>query len=203
MKKLILFALVAVTSSYTAPVKRGITPEERKFALDYFQKTKDRFLKDVKGLSEAQLSFKADTSRWSVAQCIEHIALAESLLWQWTQGMLKQPAAPEKRTEIKYTNEKLIASTIDRSAKFKAPEQLQPVGKFPSTAAALQAYTARRDSTMAYVATTTDDLKNHFIVHPVFGTLDIYQAMLLLAAHSERHTLQIEEVMANPNFPKK
>lgn len=202
MKKLILFAFVAVASSFSAPAKNGITPEEKKFALDYFQKTKDRFLNDVKGLSAAQLNFKADTSRWSIAECIEHIALAENLIWGWSQSMLKQPAAPEKRSEVKFTNEKLIAATTDRSSKFKAPEMLQPAGKFPSTADALKAYTSRRDSTMMYISTTSDDLKNHFMVHPVFGTLDIYQGLLLIAAHSERHTLQIEEVKANANFPK-
>jgi len=49
---------------------------------------------------------------------------------------------------------------------------------------------------------TQDDLKEHFITHPVFGTMDLYQGFILLAAHSERHTMQIEEVMANPDFPK-
>jgi hypothetical protein len=33
--------------------------------------------------------------------------------------------------------------------------------------------------------------------------LDAYQWLLLLASHSERHTLQILEVKADPNFPKK
>jgi hypothetical protein len=32
--------------------------------------------------------------------------------------------------------------------------------------------------------------------------VDLYQVLILLAAHSARHTLQLEEVMASPGFPK-
>ena len=32
--------------------------------------------------------------------------------------------------------------------------------------------------------------------------MDTYQWMLLVAGHSKRHTLQIEEVKASPGFPK-
>ena len=49
---------------------------------------------------------------------------------------------------------------------------------------------------------TQDDLKDHFFVHPAFGTMDMYQALLFLAAHSARHTAQLEEVMNTPGFPK-
>jgi hypothetical protein len=32
--------------------------------------------------------------------------------------------------------------------------------------------------------------------------MDSYQLLLLLAAHSSRHTAQILEVKANPSYPK-
>ena len=38
--------------------------------------------------------------------------------------------------------------------------------------------------------------------HPVLKTIDAYQMMLLLSAHCERHTLQIKEVKADPNYPR-
>jgi len=200
MKSLLLLLVFVTSSIFSAKDTRSDT--ERKMALKEFQRTKQRFLNDVKGLSAAQLSFKADTSRWSIAQCIEHIALAESLIWQWEQMTIAQPATPEKASEVKTTDEQLMKGLIDRSHKFTAPEMLQPVGKFPSTEAAIQAFTSRRDSTIAYISSTKDDLKNHFAQHPAFGTLNTYQLILMISGHSERHTLQIEEVKANPAFPK-
>ena len=79
---------------------------------------------------------------------------------------------------------------------------LKPERKFPSEHAALQAFVLRRDSTIQYINSTQDDLKDHFITHPVFGTMDLYKGLVLLAAHTARHTLQLEEVMATPGFPK-
>ena len=41
------------------------------------------------------------------------------------------------------------------------------------------------------------------LVHPLGQPLDAYEWLLFVAAHSERHTKQILEVKADPNFPKK
>ncbi len=204
MKKLLLpaFVLTAFVTTSFRLAPGTLSADERKFAIDYYQKTKDRLLKDLEGLSEAQLNFKADPTRWSIYQCTEHIALAENMIWQWIQMTEKQPATPEKRSEVKVTIDQLMKGTLDRTQKFKAPEMLQPEAKFPDTRTAFQAYQVRRDSTIAYIRTTQDDLKDHFITHPVAGTMDLYQALIMLAAHSERHTMQIEEVKADPNFPK-
>lgn len=179
-----------------------LTAEERKYAVEYFAKTRARLLGDLKGLSENQLTWKADTSRWSIYQCMEHIALAENLIWQWVQMTEHQAPTPDKRNGAKATTDELVKQMLDRSHKFNAPEMLRPETRFSSTAAAVEAYTLRRDSTMEYIRTTQDDLKDHFVTHPVFGVIDLYQALVMLAAHSERHTLQIEEVMADPHFPK-
>jgi hypothetical protein len=202
MKHALLLAFIFAVTAFVRPYGDGMTATERKLLVEDFQRTKDRLLNDVKGLSAGQLNFKADTSRWSIAQCIEHIALAESAIWQWQRGVLQQPADPSKRSEIKVTDEQIEKGIVDRSHKFKAPEMLQPIGKFPSAEAALQAYTSRRDSTIAYLKTTQDDLRDHVTVHPALGSVDGYQLLLFLAGHSERHTLQIEEVKASPGFPK-
>ena len=204
MKKLLSsFALLVVLTSVATRLAPGtLTPDERKFAIDYYIKTRDKLLADVKGLSQNQLNWKADTSRWSVYQCTEHIALSERLFWQWIQMTERQPATPDKRGEDKNTTDDLIAKMTDRSHKFQAPEMLRPGAQFPSEDAAIQAFVLRRDSTIEYIKSTQDDLKDHFVAHPLFGTVDLYQVLILLAAHSARHTLQLEEVMASPGFPK-
>ncbi len=204
MKRLLLpFALLVMLTTAGLRLAPGtLTPDERKFAIDYYIKTREKLLADVKGLSQNQLNWKADTSRWSVYQCTEHIALAESLIWQWIQMTEHQAANPDKRSGVKHTTEEVIALTTDRSHKFQAPEMLRPGARFPSEDAALQAFVLRRDSTIEYIKITQDDLKDHFFLHPAFGTMDMYEALLFLAAHSARHTAQLEEVMNTPGFPK-
>lgn len=53
-----------------------------------------------------------------------------------------------------------------------------------------------------YLQTTEEDLKNRTLQHPIFGTIDARQFIFAIAAHGKRHTMQIEEVKASPNFPK-
>jgi len=53
-----------------------------------------------------------------------------------------------------------------------------------------------------FVKTTDQDLRNHFVKHLAFGTIDSYQWILIVAAHCERHTLQIREIMASGSFPR-
>ncbi len=203
MKKTFLFILVILVVGFRNSGPENLTPAERKFAMDYLKQTQSRLLNDVKGLSAAQLNFIANDSSWSVAQCVEHITLSENLIKEWMHGALVQPATPERKSEEKYTPETLIVVVTDRSHnRAKTGGVWLPDGNFPNTSAAIRAFVGRRDSTIAYLASTEDDLKTHFIEHPQWGTLDLYQGFIMLSAHCARHTLQLEEVMANPNFPK-
>lgn len=199
MKQLFLLPLI-VLISFSSP--STISKKERKFAREHLKDTKKDLIKTVSGLSEAQLKFKAAPDRWSVEECVKHIAAAEQLLWQTIEGGLKAPANPEKRAEIKMTDEQLVKGIQDRTSKFKAPEPLQPQNiSFPTVADALTSFKAGRDKLINYVKETQEDLRNHVIAFPV-GNMDAYQMILLVSAHSNRHTQQIKEVMADPNFPK-
>jgi hypothetical protein len=198
---LLCFALIAMGFRASGPGE--VTAADRKFAIDYLNRTRVRLLKDVKGLSTAQLNFTPNDTSWSVAQCVEHIALSEDLIKQWIHGALDGPATPARKSEEKYTPQSLIAIVTDRSQnRGKTGGPWLPDGNFPTTADAIRAFVSRRDSTIDYIKSTPDDLKNHFIDHPQWGALDCYEAVIMISAHGERHTLQLEEVMANPNFPK-
>lgn len=202
MQKIFLLLSSILVLSFSFQDKT-ISKKERKFAANYLKQTRDLLLKDVKNLSDTQLNFKTSPEKWSVAQCIEHIAIAESSLLAAIQKNLELPADPSRRIEVKVSDTTIIRVVTDRSHKSTTPEQLRPHEKFPSTAAALQEFVEERDITIKFVMTTDADLRDHFAVHPIMGTIDDYQAIILIGAHSRRHTLQIEEVMADPNFPKK
>ena len=197
-----LFLITAIVIFGLKPIDKTLTPQEREFAVQFMTTTRDTLLMDVKGLTSAQLNFKADTSRWSIAQCVEHIAKAEEALTLAYQQALKSPADPSKRDSIKYTDQQIIYFLTDRSRKFQAPEMLKPVGTFSSFQASLDSFVARRNRNIEFVKTTQDDLRNHFSVFPGVGTVDDYQIILFMVSHSKRHTLQLEEVKNSPGFPK-
>jgi hypothetical protein len=201
---LVLLAGLTTVSAWaqTAP-PATLTPQEREFALKSLQTTRDKFLQSIAGLSQKQWTFKPAPDRWSVAEVSEHITVSESALLGLVQKqVMTSPAAPEKREQVKGKDEMILQKIPDRSHKAQAPEFLRPTGRWATEADLTKAFEESRKVTMDYVRTTNDDLRDHFFDHPVFGTLDGYQWLLLLSAHSERHTAQIEEVKADPNFPK-
>jgi hypothetical protein len=203
MKTLKFFVITVafLSMSFNRPAA-SLTDAERKHAINLLSETKNAILKKVKGLTAEELNFKSDTASWSIAECVEHIAISENNIFGFAQMGLKAPADPSKRTEIKLTDDGVVNMITDRSSKVKTQESFEPTGKFGSFDATLSEFKSKRDSNIEYIKTTSDDLRNHYNDFP-FGKIDTYQTILFMAAHSKRHTDQIEEVMKNPNFPKK
>ena len=86
-------------SEYIAPALAAdggtLNPEERKFLIEQMEISKKAFLSSLAGISEAQWSFKPAPDRWSIAECMEHIAAAEDfILGNIQEGVMKAPAAP-------------------------------------------------------------------------------------------------------------
>jgi len=199
MKKLLLFALILTLVSFkTADTE--LTKDERKFAQDELKRTKENLLNSIKGLSKEQLNFKSTPESWSIAECTEHIALAENNIWGMVDGALKQPADPAKRSEVKVTDADLIKMITDRTTKRKTIEGFFPKGA--TVEESVKDFNAKRDAHLEFVKATKDDLRNRYSQLP-FGTIDAYQTILFMSAHTARHTAQIEEVKADPNYPKK
>lgn len=197
----ILLALLVITGFGSQVHNVTISQKERTFLHNDLKSTKKLFLESVKGLSDAQLAFRPSAEAWSVSDCIKHLAISEEEIWLMADEALKQPANPEKRTLIKRSDEELLRMAKDRSRKGKAPEILQPESaKWENTKEALNAFKERRSNLMKYVKTTTHDMRNHVVEKMA---MDSYQVLLLISAHTNRHTQQIGEVRSHPNFPKK
>jgi hypothetical protein len=83
---------------------------------------------------------------------------------------MTSPAAPEKRDQVKGKDEMILQKMPDRSHKAQAPEFLRPTGRWAAEADLTKAFEESRKATMDYVRTTNDDLRDHFLDHPAFGT---------------------------------
>jgi hypothetical protein len=196
-----LLSLLVITGLAGTIKTNAVTKEERKYATGLMKESYKDAVKSVKGLSDAQLDFKAAPDKWSVRNCIYHIAATEKGLWQWFEGSMKAPANPEKRADIKVTDEQFVAMVKDRTNKAQAPEEFKPENiKYTSVAEALADFKATRMAHIQYMKTSTEDMRNHVVQMP-FGWIDCYQVYLLLGAHSNRHTQQINEVKAAAGFP--
>jgi uncharacterized damage-inducible protein DinB len=202
MQKISVLLFIITLTAFTG-IKDPINEKERKFAADFLTDTRNNLVDITKNLSDEQLKYKTAPDRWSVEECVKHIAAAENTLWMMADSIINTAANPEKRSEIKTTDDQVIAMITDRSFKAQAPEQLKPQNTpFKSYQEAIKAFAEKRDNLIQYVNSTDKDLRGHVVSFPI-GTVDAYQILLFIGAHSKRHTLQIQEVMADPGFPKK
>lgn len=178
-----------------------LTQGERDRAMSYLHATQKQVADTVTSLTPAQLAFRASPNSWSVADCLEHLALTETALFgNLTGKVLKSPAAPEKAAALKDKDQDVIKAISSRDQKAKAPEALVPSNKWKTTAETLAAFRAARKKTISYVESTADPLRVHVMTGAM--PMDGYQVILMIGAHTERHLAQMKEVMANANFPK-
>ena len=198
----LLFTLLVITGLASQVSNPTLDRKERKLLVSELKNSKTTLLNSIKGLSSGQMAFKSALDKWSIQECVTHIALTEEALWGMADAALQQPANPEKRSDIKIKDEDIFKMMSDRTQKMQAVEALQPKqSKWKSTHEAAESFKESRQKHIQFAKTTTQDLRNH-VTQGVFGPIDSYQIMLAVAAHSARHTDQIKEIKAHPSFPK-
>lgn len=200
------FIFLAVALLFAADSTQTLTQAERDHAIAELEGSKKAFLDATSGLSAAQWNFKSAPDRWSIAECSEHIALSEGFIFGLvSEKIMKDPANPEKRDAAKGKDDLILQMMQNRTYKAKAPEPIDPAKHGVMTPEeSVKLFLDTRAHTIEYVKTTQEDLRDHLFDHPVpaIGTLDAYQWIMLISGHTRRHTLQILEVKADPNFPK-
>lgn len=196
MKAVLIGWMLAAT---LAPAEM-LTQGERDRAMSSLHATRKLFLDSIADVSPEQWVFKPAPEVWSIAEVAEHIVLSENLIKGASKSAVKmgKPA-----TAPKVKDEFILEVVVDRSKKAQAPEALKPTNQWKSKDEIIAEFKKRRDDTIEYVKTTEDDLRANVLPHPALGPLDGYQWVLLLSSHSERHTMQLNEVKTKPGYPRK
>jgi uncharacterized damage-inducible protein DinB len=199
MRKVLIFGFL--TALLGRASGGAMSDTERAYLIEQLEQSRKAMLASIGGLTEAQWTFKPAPNVWSVQECAEHIVLAEGYIFEGAQQTLKTPAVERPERSNSDVDHMIVSRVQDRSQKATAPEPLVPGRKFATPADAAKAFTIAREKTIAYVKSTQDDLRTHVGSGPA-GPMDGYQFLLLLTAHSARHTAQIREVETNPGYPK-
>lgn len=199
---LTLFVLPLLAQDKPAEPSAQNKAQTKAELIKYMQETRKEFEKSVKGLSEAQLNFKAAPDKWSVKEVSEHIAKAETFLGDETRKLVASTPASEEKAPMTGKEDQLVNMVTDRSKKFQAPPPLVPNGQWATEKDIVKAFNEARDKNIDFVKKTDDKvLRAHESDSPA-GKLDGHEWELFMAGHTARHIKQIEEVKADPNFPK-
>jgi DinB superfamily len=191
-------ALCLLTAQlFAAPMSAA----DREHLVVHFEMTTQMLAEQVRGLSPAQLEYKASPDRWSIREVVSHLAVAEPDYWRELQKSVK--AAPDmNQKKSTATDADIMWYGIDRVVHTKTGGGHEKVDTYKNLDEALGKFQALRATMIEYIKTTDDDLRAHSFGE--YGeVIDCWQWMLEISTHSERHLNQIREVKNYPNFPKK
>ena len=175
----------------------AMTEGERQRLLAHLDLTEQWLASELERLSERQLRFRASDDTWSVADVVEHLAIAEPQYWKQVEDSLARPLPATPYTS-QATDAGILWYGIDRGNRQRTGEARVPDGRFKTPAAAHASFVTLRGVMKARAASTQDDLRGRQLID---GNMDVYQWFLMISTHAQRHILQIREVKAHKNFP--
>ncbi|MEZ0541049.1 DinB family protein [Fibrella arboris] len=186
---------------HPSTVLEPTTDAERTYLIDMLIATRDSLRQSLAGLTEAQAHFRPAPDRWSIVECMEHIVLVDRGIVRSIQQAMGVPADASRRPTLQVSDVFVIKAVRSRGMATSAPAPFVPTGRYGDVQTALDLFEQQREATIEFVQTGKDDYRTHYFEHPFLGTLDVFQALLVVASHGERHRKQIDEVKADPGFP--
>jgi hypothetical protein len=172
-----------------------MTEGERQRVLSHYEMTESWLASELADLSKAQLTFQMTPDSWSIQDVVEHLAIAEPQYWQQVQDSLKQPLGYKSES----TDAAILWYGIDRTNRQRTGEARVPSGK-EDVKRSFGEFRALRAKMRQFAKTTQEDLRARQLQG---GNMDVYQWLLMISTHSQRHILQIREVKAHAGYPKK
>jgi hypothetical protein len=159
-------------------------------------------------LNARQLNWRPDATRWSIAQCFEHLLKANRLMMSAAEAALKAGRSPSIWERLPVlpgvVGPMLIRSqTPDSTRKFTAPAPARPTSSDIAADVIRRFVEQHRD-----IAASLQDLDERVASQTVMTspfirviTYSILDGCRLMAVHDRRHVEQARRVMLAPAFP--
>lgn len=185
--------LAAALCAFADPM----TQAEREHLVAHLEMTQSWLTDEVSSLSTAQLNFRPSPDRWTVAEVVQHLVVAEPNYWKLLQDALKQP--PRKLGE-QATDADVLWYGIDRTRHEKTSADQNPKDQVIDAPQALKTFLKMHAQLLQMARTTNEDLRGHAVPE---WQVDAYQCLLEISTHEQRHILQIREIKSSAGFPKR
>lgn len=181
----------------------GTNADDLDYTIGHLRKSRMAFIGSINGLSAAQWNFKPAPDKWSIAECFEHLAIAEEDRLRIVRAASAEPLTEDMKLPGKAFDQQLLKIYLNRETKAQAPEVLKPSGRWKDQDSLRKDFWQMRSDTIRFAETTTANLRDHGFMHTMLKRpLDCVQWLLVISAHTERHTMQIEEVKKSSDYPK-
>src|SRR5690349_2592673 len=159
MKTIRLLPLLVLTITLRLAAA-PMTDRDREHLMVHFEMTTQMVAEQVRGLSAAQLEYKASPDRWSIREVISHLAVAEPDYWRGVQKALK--AAPDMSTKKSAASDAdIMWYGIDRVVHTKTGGGHEKVETYKDMGEALGKFKALRATMIDFIKKTDEELRAH------------------------------------------
>jgi hypothetical protein len=143
------------------------------------------------GVDEHLADRKPAAGRWSILECVEHVALGE----QFLLSKLAAASRSDHSHENRQREAAIMTRGADRTRPGESPPEARPGDRFHSLDEALSFFDSARAGTIRFVERLSDDPRCWLTNHPlVAGPVSCYEILLMMSVHPVRHAKQITEI---------
>jgi hypothetical protein len=156
----------------------------------------------VSDLTQEQLDKEPEPGKWSAGEIIHHIYIVEKGITRLIAKQLGKAAqkgiGPDAETgSLIDSLDEFEIETV--KTKVKAPAQSQPEKGVKKEELLKLLAEARKELENIYPEAGKFDLTQIIFPHPILGRINLYQWILFIAKHEERHINQIIKVIETVN----
>jgi hypothetical protein len=195
-----VFVLITLLfSSLLTFSQRTWTEKDKNALVDEFLRTKAEINEATKNLTDNQWIFKEDSSKWSIAQVLEH-------LYNWSlitqQNVRYSIQLGENLTlAAKALSDSAVTTFIWEEKPHKSPDHTIPTGLITGDNNR-KIFNVKYDEIISFIQKS--ELNFRLYIRP-FGTAyqeDLFQQYTIHYGHVDRHLRQIRRIKTHPSFPK-
>jgi len=194
------------------PKERLWTEQERNFIVQELNSTSQMLREEIDPLTTEQWLFREDSTRWNIAEIVEHLTLQNELHYREINAIANTPPLLQY-IPVAQGMDSVFQQYATSSKPGKSRWFLQPVGRFCDKTSSIKAFFTARGELTKFVQETKVDLRKHFTFRTGAGSKpiielkkgdarDLHQLLLIGIAHTKRHLRQLKNIKRHPLFPK-
>jgi len=158
------------------------------------------------GLSETQINWKPEPKKWSIAECLSHIAVSHELYLARVAEVLETPVENNGKLVFRPSiTGSIFLKTINPESAVKIPNPaIFNPAESPFTRRVFEDFLSAHQKYVDLLNRSGDyELNDNKIISPVSSLMkfSLGEVLILLAYHEKRHVLQALKVLEHPHFP--
>ena len=162
---------------------------------------REKVLKEVEGLSQAQADWRPSDTNWSVGEILHHLTLAEINTGKLTSKLIKETTAAGKLAPFPAALKTFTPLPPSPPGPAEAPPVVRPEQGHPIAQLLTDIKLARERSRQSIERLASVDPRPLTWTHFRLGELNLAQWWMLQALHDGDHLQQLRAVKASRGFP--